>query len=317
VTRPEDLAHAAEHVGFPAVIKPTGGAASIGVIRVNSEDELRAAFERVKGDLSRCRVVAGAIEEGDEEGGGGEGNADDWFDLELMVEEYLDGDEVDVDVVMSEGRAVYGNVTDNWPTIEPYFNETGSNCPSVLPRTAQRELVELSVGAVQCLGFSSGVFHVECKYGKRGARLVEVNCRMGGGCVRDINLLVWGVDLVEEQLMSVVGLPLAPHASAHPQTCIAEYCVNAKVTGVLRGDDYLAPYQGRPDVLYAIPLVEPGHKCVCVEDGLPTWVCELMVQARTVEEAIARMKALEAQLVLPITPHAVHHTHPLLQVPHA
>lgn len=24
-------------------------------------------------------------------------------------------------------------LADNWPTVEPYFNETGSNCPSILP----------------------------------------------------------------------------------------------------------------------------------------------------------------------------------------
>ena len=45
-----------------------------------------------------------------------------------MMEQYLDGPEVDVDVVLSsEGDVTYGNVTDNWPTIEPYFNETGAH----------------------------------------------------------------------------------------------------------------------------------------------------------------------------------------------
>jgi carnosine synthase len=37
---------------------------------------------------------------------------------------------------------------------------------------------------LQALGFSMGVFHVECKYTSRGARLIEVNARMGGGPVR-------------------------------------------------------------------------------------------------------------------------------------
>ncbi len=47
-------------------------------------------------------------------------------ELTFMMEQYLDGPEVDVDVVLnSEGDVAYGNVTDNWPTIEPYFNETG------------------------------------------------------------------------------------------------------------------------------------------------------------------------------------------------
>jgi hypothetical protein len=38
---------------------------------------------------------------------------------------------------------------DNWPTVEPYFNETGSNCPSVLPRSTQEELCGLAVRSVQ------------------------------------------------------------------------------------------------------------------------------------------------------------------------
>ena len=50
-------------------------------------------------------------------------------------------------------QAVYGAITDNWPTVEPYFNETGSNCPSILPMKQQQELIELAVQAVQCLGF--------------------------------------------------------------------------------------------------------------------------------------------------------------------
>lgn len=41
-----DLADAAKHVGFPAVIKPISGAASIGVIRVDDEEQLEASFKR-------------------------------------------------------------------------------------------------------------------------------------------------------------------------------------------------------------------------------------------------------------------------------
>lgn len=50
-----------------------------------------------------------------------------------------------------------------------------------------------------------GVHHVEGKYTSRGPRLIEVNCRMGGGPVRTMNLLAWGVDLVEEQLLASAG----------------------------------------------------------------------------------------------------------------
>ena len=114
------------------------------------------------------------------------------------MEEYLDGPEVDVDLVFSQGEPVseaqagcggnrssvvgpccvcasshallltasvscllspfpfslqvFGAVTDNWPTIEPYFNETGSNSPSILPSQQQRELLELAVKSCKSLG---------------------------------------------------------------------------------------------------------------------------------------------------------------------
>ena len=83
-----------------------------------------------------------------------------------------------------------------------------------------------------------GVFHVECKYTSRGARLIEVNCRMGGGPVRNINLLVWGVDLVEEHLLTTAGIPSRPPVAPKPLMHIAEFSSNAKKTGVLQDTDF-------------------------------------------------------------------------------
>lgn len=36
------------------------------------------------------------------------------FNFQIMVEEYLDGPEVDVDCVLNNGRLVYAHVVDNW-----------------------------------------------------------------------------------------------------------------------------------------------------------------------------------------------------------
>jgi carnosine synthase len=58
------------------------------------------------------------------------------------------------------------------------------NIVSVLRRPASLLLLLLLWTAMQALGFNMGVFHVECKYTSRGARLIEVNARMGGGPVR-------------------------------------------------------------------------------------------------------------------------------------
>ncbi|KAG2443559.1 hypothetical protein HXX76_001911 [Chlamydomonas incerta] len=296
VTSEADVPKAAAHVGFPAVIKPISGAASLGVIRANNEEDLMKAFKKVQHDMSRAKIVAGALVEGDDEGEDVAGNAGGWIHLELMVEEYLDGAEVDCDLIFDNGRPVYGAITDNWPTVEPYFNETGSNCPSVLPKAAQIDLMELAVRAVQSLGFKLGVFHVECKYTSRGARLIEVNCRMGGGPVRDTNLLVWGVDLVEEHLMAFAGIPVRPPVARRPLKQMAEYTINAQKTGHIKNLDFLEKYHKVEGVLYARPLVAAGAKCHCVADGMPTWLCELMVVRPDVRDAIAEIKRIEAEI---------------------
>ena len=76
--------------------------------------------------------------------------------------------------------------------------------------------MELTVQAVQNMGFQLGVFHVECKYTSRGARLIEVNCRMGGGLNHAANQLVWGVDLVEQHLRAFVGASINPTIAKKP-----------------------------------------------------------------------------------------------------
>jgi hypothetical protein len=47
---------------------------------------------------------------------------------------------------------------------------------------------------------------------------------------------------------------LAATATHKPDTPLLQ------VTGVLQHTDYLKPWQHHPDVLYARPLVQPGHK---------------------------------------------------------
>jgi carnosine synthase len=298
VKQREELQEAGQVVGFPAVLKPVSGAASLGVKKVTSMQELATCYEEVVRELSSLVVSSGALVK--REAGVVGVDASNVVDLTVLLEQYLDGVEVDVDIVLSEGGWQYAAVSDNGPTIEPYFNETWGLCPSRLLQEQQRSLKDLAVKSLEALGFTSGVFHVECKYTSTGPHLIEVNARMGGGPVRECNRLVWGVDLVEEAIFLALGIPSRPVAPTTPNTCIAYSFVNARESGKLLSTDSILALRSRDDVISADPLVQPGAIVVGPSEGMPTWLALLVVEKRSSQAALDLVLKLDEGLPVKI-----------------
>mmetsp|Transcript_43900 Transcript_43900/g.82006 ORF Transcript_43900/g.82006 Transcript_43900/m.82006 type:complete len:635 (+) Transcript_43900:43-1947(+) len=291
-----DIHQAVQTVGFPAVLKPVSGAASVGVKKVESEAELRSAYHARHQELGSMVISSGAIVKDDGQQGAAIG-ADAVIGARFILESYLDGEEVDVDVVMSDGEWQYAAVSDNGPTLEPYFNETWAVSPSLLPREKQLALRELAVSSVKALGFQDGIFHVELKYTtQHGAQLIEVNARMGGGPVYSTNLKTWGVDLVEETLFCVAGIPSRPLAMRKPLECIANADVNALRSGRLADLSFMKPLLEREGVVSHNCHVREGEEVVGPQDGLPTWLVEVVVSKPTPREALDFLLKLEEEI---------------------
>lgn len=262
------LSKAISTVGFPAVLKPSFGAASIGVVRVDCEAELREQYKSLLGMMAS---------DGDPL----------WLQgMQVVYEEYYDGDEFDVDVIMSEGEAVYAKVSDNWAVLEPHFQETGMSCPSLYPKSKQNEMVKLSVGSVHALGFKDGVLHVECRYTSRGARIIEVNGRMGGDPVHEFNERVWGVDLVEQHLISILGIPARPLTANVPKAYVAEFAFNAPCSGTITNNVWLEHLKADERILRVRYFKKEGEKVVGPEDGVPDWIGEIIVIGKTGQEEV-------------------------------
>ncbi len=115
-------------------------------------------------------------------------------------------------------------------------------------------------------------------------------------------MLVWGVDLVEEQLMASVGLPANPPCAEKPLKCIAEYSVNSNKTGKIgpEFDAVVAKFEAMPDVLSVEKLVSVGDAVVGVDDGMPTWIADIVVEKPTAEEAIKYACELNDKFEQPI-----------------
>ena len=211
----DELFAAAEAIGFPSVVKPEFGASAVGCVRIDSFESLPGVYKIVRSELATTDVVD--LRAGND----------------LLLEEYLDGVEFDVDLVLHDGECVFSSVSQNWPTAEPSFQETGLHCPPDHGAKPVRRLVQLCVETVQAFGFRCGVLHVEGKCTSRGPRIVEVNARMGGGRIHQIVEAVWGVDLIEAHVRGALGLPQQLAPSRKPRCAVVNALLYAPATGRL------------------------------------------------------------------------------------
>lgn len=211
----DELFAAAAEIGFPAVVKPEFGASAMGCIRVDSLESLPGIYKLVRDVVTPEHDTIFRA-----------GN-------DLVLEEYLDGIEFDIDLVLENGDCVFSSVSQNWPTAEPSCQEAGLHCPPDHRSRPVGQLVELAVKTVQAFGFSQGVLHVEGKCTPNGPRLVEINPRVGGGRIHQILETVWDVDLIEAELRSALGLPQQLKPTRKPRCAVAHSIVYAPDTGRL------------------------------------------------------------------------------------
>lgn len=136
----------------------------------------------------------------------------------ILVEEYIDGSEVDVDAVVERGEVVFCAISDNFPTAPPYFAETGGLCPSALPTEALQALRDLFFAYVRVQGTAlHGVLHFEAKYDARRktAYIIEVNCRLGSAETNTMLKTAYGgLELGECFARCALGLPVRPYVQS-------------------------------------------------------------------------------------------------------
>ncbi|WP_055495516.1 ATP-grasp domain-containing protein [Streptomyces sp. TP-A0356] len=161
---------AAERIGYPVVLKPAAHAASIGVIRADTPEQLTAAFEFAD-------QAAGLGRES----------------TSVLVEEYLDGPEVSAECVTYGGETTVVAVTRKTVSAPPYFEELAHSVDAADPLLDV--VAPAARAAIHALGITDGVCHVEMRLVDGRPRLVEVNGRIAGDMIGHLVQLATGIDL--------------------------------------------------------------------------------------------------------------------------
>jgi len=157
-------------IRYPCVLKPISLSASQGVTRANNRNEFLAAAARLKRLLDSPEVRATREPHLDQ----------------MLVEGYLEGREVAVEGLLTEGALRTLAIFDKPDPLEgPYFEETIYVTPSRLPAAEQRAIERSFEDAVRALGLTHGPVHAEFRLNERGVWPLEVAARpIGGLCAR-------------------------------------------------------------------------------------------------------------------------------------
>jgi biotin carboxylase len=183
----EELRSAIAELRYPVIVKPCSAAHSVGVIRIDSEDEVQAAYQYCVSGL--------------------EGIAESWSieASSFQVEEYVDAEqEVSVEVFNQGKQHTIIAVTDKSITPPPFFAEVGHMVPS--RESDNRRVRELAIAACEALGITHGVSHVEIRIDDHGRPfLIEVAARPGGDGIMDLVERAYAVNLYELHIRSYLS----------------------------------------------------------------------------------------------------------------
>ena len=179
-------------VEFPVVLKPVGLSGSRGVIRADDQREFDAAFERITALLARPEVRASRS----------------GLEDEILVEEYIDGEEFALEGVMTRGvLRVFALFDKPDPLAGPFFEETIYVTPSRAAAAIQFRIAAVVEQSAHALGLSHGPVHAECRVtGEGEIYILEVAARpIGGQCSRVLAFAGPSASLESVLLQHAVG----------------------------------------------------------------------------------------------------------------
>eukprot|EP00915_Cephaloidophora_sp_WS-2016_P009828 GHVH01014169.1.p1 GENE.GHVH01014169.1~~GHVH01014169.1.p1 ORF type:complete len:471 (-),score=79.60 GHVH01014169.1:108-1520(-) len=282
------------HLKAPVIVKPGSAGSSIGVRKVECMDDIVEEYNVC------LKVVRSALLDGELMGI----NMGDNAATAILIEEFLTGDEVDVDVVLNDGEIVYCQVMDDWPYRKPWYCELGCHFPSKHPDELRNKFIQAAREVVKTFGLTTSVHHLEfINDHARGPTLVEVNPRMGGGPVYNFHYGAFGIDLFEEVIMSCLGLSHIPPAAGYPKegpahakaSCVT-MVAHARKTGAVMSDvkEALSIAEQDDDVALAAAMSRKGDWVTGWDDGFPTDMARIDVVSKTlsIDDCILKAQRL-------------------------
>ncbi len=247
----DDLKFVLKNFNFPLVIKPAFGSSSAFVVKVTNKEDLMETLESVRKEITTDTESA----------------LTDGFDV--FVEEYIDGDEVDIDIILQNGKIKFYSVADNYDkTFHEFFVDRDQAVPSTLPPKDQNALVQMAEETLEKLGIQNAIIHYEAKHTKNGPVPIEVNMRMGGDYIYSYLKDAWDVDFIEYAVKIAIGMYIHIKKTEKPKYIVGRdlypdysgILVELDIDESLKEKKYLETFQMNREIGDALLVPPEGHQ---------------------------------------------------------
>ena len=147
-------------------------------------------------------------------------------DNSVLIEQFIEGPEFSVEIIVWEGKVNVLTVTDKKTTEAPHFVELGHNQPSCFPEETVALIKDAAVRGVKALGVDKCACHAEVKVQDGKAYLMEIGARMGGDFISTVlTRLSTGIDMVAAAIDCALNIEPDLTPKAAPQgVCIRYFC---------------------------------------------------------------------------------------------
>lgn len=131
-------------------------------------------------------------------------------DKSAMLEQFIDGPEFSVEIIVWHGDITVLAVTDKKTTEAPHFVELGHSQPSQFSKDEVNAIIEAATAGVQALGVDNCACHAEIKLMNNSlvpeAYIMEIGARLGGDFISTVlTELSTGVDMVAAAIRCAMG----------------------------------------------------------------------------------------------------------------
>ncbi|MFJ3517352.1 MULTISPECIES: ATP-grasp domain-containing protein [unclassified Streptomyces] len=195
---------AGEELGYPLILKPTLGAASNFVFKVDDPEEMRARFADA---TSGIETMTWALMEADGLDLGPNG---------IIVEGYLDGHEHLIEALAWDDEVYLGSIVDRITVESGTFDDDVHHAPSSLTPEQVAAVHEVVRDAAHAQGLRRSVLHAEVRFHQGRPFILEIAIRPGGGGLDHMARISAGHDPI--RCVSDVARGIRPDVSHYSPT---------------------------------------------------------------------------------------------------